>query len=350
MKEDDKMQLLISGYTHHTSKGIYELPVIKNQKEIHVGAAKNIAQVGSPTYLQVDGSLIFAINRADGKGGINSYRQVKDGQPLQLIDTFLETGTSPAYIGINRNHKLLYIANYHTAVISILNYDAAGHLHLLTETKEKADHLGPLPEQKDGAHPHFFDQTPAGNLVCCDLGNDRVDFYKLQANKLQLLARYQSEAGFGNRHLVFAPNAPYFYVAGELASKVSVVKYNEKSWQFETINTYLTKPAGWHQHNGAAAIRLSSDGRFLYISNRGHNSIAVFKVKADHTLTLVQRISTFGDFPRDFNWDPSQKYVVAANQNSNNATLYSRNAVTGALTPLQKDIKVPEGTCVAFIK
>lgn len=344
------MKLLISGYTHHAGKGIYELPVFKDKNTIHIGAAQNIAQLGSPTYLQVDRDLIFAINRADGKGGISSYHQLEGGQPLQLIDTFLEAGTSPAYIGINRTRKLLYIANYHTAVISILNYDATGQLRLVAETKVKADHLGPLPEQKDGAHPHFFDQTPAGNLVCCDLGNDRVDFYKLQANKLQLLARYQSEAGFGDRHLVFAPNAPYFYVVGELASKVSVVKYDEKSWQFETINTYLTKPEGWQQHNGAAAIRLTSDERFLYISNRGHNSIAVFKVKADHTLTLVQRISTFGDFPRDFNWDPSQKYVVVANQNSNNAALYSRNAVTGALTPLQKDIKVPEGTCVAFTK
>ncbi len=341
------MKLLISGYTHHTGKGIYQLPVVKNKESIQIGHAQNIAQLGSPTYLQVDGSLIFAINKAAGQGGISSYRQNSD-QELQLIDTFLLPGTSPAYIGINRAGKLLYTANYHTGVIAVLSYEAAGQLHLRAKATTKADHLGPLPEQKDGPHPHFFDQTPAGNLVCCDLANDRVDFYHLQGNKLQHLARYQNEPGFGDRHLVFAPDAPYFYVVGELSSKINLVKFNERNWQFKNLATYSTKPDSWQKHNGAAAIRLSQDGHYLYVSNRGHNSIAVFKVKTDHTLVLTQRISTFGDFPRDFNWDPSQKYVVAANQNSDNATLYGRNAATGALTPLQKEIKVPEGTCVVF--
>ena len=103
-------------------------------------------------------------------------------------------------------------------------------------------------------------------------------------------------------------------------------------------------------HNGAAAVYISNDGKYIYVSNRGHNSIAVFKVNDDHTLSLVQRVSTFGDFPRDFNWDESEKYLVAANQNSDNATLYLRNTGTGTLTPIQKDIEVPEGTRVLFTK
>ena len=101
-------------------------------------------------------------------------------------------------------------------------------------------------------------------------------------------------------------------------------------------------------HNGAAAIRISKDGKFIYVSNRGHDSIAVFKVLNDGKLELAQRISVFGSFPRDFNWDKSEKYLVVANQNTNNATLYRRNSETGNLTPLQKDIPVPEATRVLF--
>ena len=137
-------------------------------------------------------------------------------------------------------------------------------------------------------------------------------------------------------------------MAGELSSQVNVVKFDEASWMFQNVATYSTIPADWDKHNGAAAIRMSKDGRFIYVSNRGNDSIAVFEVKADHTLKLIQRVSTFGEFPRDFNWDEEEAYVVAANQNTNNATLYARNAADGSLTPLVKNIQVPEGTHVLF--
>lgn len=342
------MRVIISGYTDKASKGIYALPVIKTKGQVKLGTAKNIARIGGPTYLQKDGSLFFAVNRQATHGGITVFHQESGQEQLQEIETFLQPGASPAYIGLDAAHHLLFTANYHTAVISVFSYNDKGYLSLLDQLQEKADNLGPRPEQQDGAHPHFFDRTPAGHLVCCDLGNDRLHFYSFHEQHLKQVATYQSEAGFGDRHLVFSNDGHYFYVVGELSSKVSVVKFDEQNWQFKTIATYLTKPKTWTKHNGAAAIRLSNDGHFLYISNRGHDSIAVFKVKADHTLALIQRISTFGSFPRDFNWDQKQKYVVAANQNSDNATLYRRNRETGALTPLQKNISVPQGTRVLF--
>lgn len=342
------MKFLISGYTSNDGKGIYELPLEQENDSVKVGPAKNIAEIGAPTYLQKDGKLIFAINRQPDHGGITAFKQNDQDDQLTEIDTLLEAGSSPAYIGINRKKHLLYTANYHSGVIAVLGYNSKGYLSLLDQTKHTADTLGPRPEQQDGAHPHFFNETPAGNLVCCDLGNDRVDFYNFKDGHIKHLARYQSEPGFGDRHIVFSKDGHYFYVVGELSSKVNVVKFDEQTWQFENIATYSTKPADWAKHNGAAAIKISQDGRFIYISNRGHDSIVVFKINDDHTLKLVQRISTFGEFPRDFNWDKDEKYVVAANQNSNNATLYRRNSEDGTLTPLQKDIQVPEGTRVVF--
>ncbi|MDF7638556.1 lactonase family protein [Lactobacillus sp. ESL0791] len=340
------MKVLIGGYTKNTSKGIYELPVNENAEEVTLGQAEPIITVGGPTYFQKDGPLIFTINNAGEKGGISVFKQKGDG--YEETSNYLTPGSSPAYIGINKRKKLIYTANYHTGVLQVFNYSADGKLTLLADCTHIADTLGPRPEQTDGPHPHFFDETPAGNLVSCDLGNDRVDFYRLNNNKLDHLAAYHNEPGFGTRHIVFSKDGHCFYVAGELSSKINVVKFDEESWQFENIATYSTIPEDFTAHNGAAAIKISGDDKFIYVSNRGHDSITVFGINDDNTLKLVQRVSVFGEFPRDFNWDPEEKYVVVANQNTNNATLYTRSAETGCLTPVQKKIAVPEGTRVLF--
>lgn len=335
------MHILIGGYTKHESEGIYQFDFIGAGHEAHLEQGRNVVKVGGPTYFQKAGDLIFTIKNENGQGGIAAYRRGK------LVSQLVHDGSSPAYVGINQDKRLLYTANYHTGMLSVISYDEQGQLTLLDQVKHEDRALGPKPEQ-DTAHPHYFDETPGGHLVSCDLGQDRVDFYAFKDGKLSHLASYQNEDGFGTRHLVFDPSGQYFYVAGELSSQVNVVKFDETSWMFQNVATYSTIPADWDKHNGAAAIRMSKDGRFIYVSNRGNDSIAVFEVKANHTLKLIQRVSTFGEFPRDFNWDEEEAYVVAANQNTNNATLYARNAADGSLTPLVKNIQVPEGTRVLF--
>lgn len=334
------MHILIGGYTKHESAGVYQFDFIGSGDQAHLEQRRNVIEVGGPTYFQKDGQFIFTIKNENGQGGIAAFANGK------LVSQLLHEGSSPAYIGINKEKKLLYTANYHTGVLAVISYDDQGQLTLLDQVKHENKALGPRPEQA-GAHPHYFDETPGGHLVSCDLGQDRVDFYAFDGQKLTHLASYQNEDGFGSRHLAFSPDGKYFYVVGELSSQVNVVKFDEENWMFRSLATYSTIPESWDQHNGAAAIRLSSDGKFLYVSNRGHDSIAVFAVLPDQTLKLVQRVSTFGEFPRDFNWDADEKYVVAANQNSNNATLYQRQS-DGTLTPLEKDIAVPEGTRVLF--
>ncbi|MBM6986563.1 MAG: lactonase family protein [Lactobacillus delbrueckii] len=334
------MHILIGGYTKHESAGIYQFDFIGSGDQAHLEQRRNVVEVGGPTYFQKDGQFIFTIKNENGQRGIAAFANGK------LVSQLLHEGSSPAYIGINKEKKLLYTANYHTGVLAVISYDDQGQLTLLDQVKHENKALGPRPEQA-GAHPHYFDETPGGHLVSCDLGQDRVDFYGFDGQKLTHLASYQNEDGFGSRHLAFSPDGKYFYVAGELSSQVNAVKFDEENWMFRSLATYSTIPESWDQHNGAAAIRLSSDGKFLYVSNRGHDSIAVFAVLPDQALKLVQRVSTFGEFPRDFNWDAEEKYVVAANQNSNNATLYQRQS-DGTLTPLEKDIAVPEGTRVLF--
>lgn len=337
------MKVWFGGYTSHDSKGIYTANVENNEDDIKLVDVKNIVEIDRPTYFQLVGDLLFTIIQNGDQSGIATYR-IKDGKAKQL-DTYFHEGAAPCYISVDSQKHLVFTANYHLATINVFSYDENGKLTFITNDTHEGH--GPRAEQ-DQAHPHFFDETPAGNLVSCDLGIDAVDFYKLDGDKLKHLARYQMESGFGTRHLVLSPDGKTMYIVGELSSQVNVARLNENTWEFEDVATYKTIPDDFSDHNGAAAIRISKDGKFIYISNRGHDSIAVFKVLNGGKLELVQRISVFGSFPRDFNWDKDEKYLVVANQNTNNATLYRRNSETGNLTPIQKDIPVPEATRVLF--
>lgn len=337
------MKVWFGGYTSHDSKGIYTANVENDGNDIKLADIKNIVELERPTYFQLVGDLLFTIIQKDNQGGIASYR-IKDEKAEQL-DVYLHDGASPCYISVDPEKHLIFTANYHLATINVFSYDGNGKLTFITNDKHEGH--GPRVEQ-DQAYPHFFDETPAGNLVSCDLGIDAVDFYKLDGDKLKHLARYQMEKGFGTRHLTFSPDGKTMYIVGELSSQVNVAHLNENTWEFEDVATYKTIPDNFTEHNGAAAIRISKDGKFIYVSNRGHDSIAVFKVLDNGKLELTQRVSVFGSFPRDFNWDKSENYLVVANQNTNNATLYRRNSETGSLTPLQKDIPVSEATRVLF--
>ncbi|WP_276804342.1 lactonase family protein [Lactobacillus hominis] len=340
------MKILFGGYTSHDSKGIYQGEIDLNSQTPEVTNVQNIIEIQRPTYFQVnqDRDLLFSIDQPDSENaGIASFH--KNAGKYTEVSTYLHPGAAPCYVGINTKKQLLYTANYHLGTANVFSYDDQGNIKFIASTKHTGK--GPRPEQ-DSAHIHYFDQTPAGHLVTCDLGTDSVDFYDLKDDQLVHLAQYQMEKGFGTRHITFSPDGKLMFIVGELSSQVNVAKLNEDTWEFESIATYKTIPEDFKEHNGAAAILISKDGKFIYVTNRGNDSIAVFRVLADGHLDLVQRISVFGSFPRDFNWDPSQTYLVAANQNTNNATLYRRNSKDGTLTPIQKNILVPEATRVLF--
>lgn len=337
------MEIWFGGYTNRTSKGIYTGVSQKQEQDFKITTINNLIEIKRPTFFQISSNnLLFSIIEKDEQAGIASFNLTTN--PPTFIDAFLHKGAAPCYVGINEDKRLIYTANYHLATINVFSYDELGKLTFIASTQHEGHGL--LPEQSS-AHPHFFDETPGGNLVSCDLGLDQVEFYQLQHNQLISLAKYQLEPGFGARHLSFSPNGKFMFIVGELSSQVHVAKINEINWSFEPVATYSTIP-NYAGKNGAAAIRLSNDGKFLYISNRGDDSLVVFKVFADGKLEMIQRISTFGSFPRDFNWSRDQRYVVAINQNSDNATLYKRNAKLGTLTPIQKDISVPEATRIIF--
>ncbi|PWG00098.1 lactonase family protein [Levilactobacillus bambusae] len=337
----------IGTYTHKTSQGVYSVEL--NPEAGRLQNTQFVAAAGSPTYLaQSKDNILYAVDKEttdhETTGGLLVYDLNRT--PAVKVQSTLDKGSSPAYVGVDNDRDLVFTANYHTGAVSVYQIAADGTLQLAHRVFDEGE-VGPKPEQQDGPHPHYADLTPERRLVVCDLGLDLVYIYDvLNEGQLTEVSRLQMPAGFGPRHISFDPVKNVAYLVGELSSNVATLNYDQVAGVLSIRQITHTIPSDWPTHNGAAAIRLTRDGEFLYVSNRGHNSIAVFKTHRHGELELVQLISTEGDFPRDFNFNGDQTYLIAANQNTDNLTLYKRDPETGKLTMLQKDYEVPEGVSV----
>lgn len=336
--------ILFGTYTKRVSKGIY---VANFDTESGQLSNQNlVAELGSPTYLALSkANKLYAVDKGDGEGGVAVY-DYKDGHAT-LQQEVLTEGAAPAYVAVDESRQLVYTGNYHKGTLDV--YAIAENGNLALTDSYQSEGKGPRPEQ-EGTHVHFSNLTPDNRVVVADLGADKVLTFDVSSEgKLALVATFNTEAGFGPRHIRFSPDGQYAYLLGELSSKLSVLKYHEDG-SFTLLQTVLMIPENWDAHNGGAAIYVSKDGRFIYTSNRGHNSIAVFAVKADGAaVEHMQWVSTEGDFPRDFALNPEENYLVAANQNTDNVSVYSRNGDTGKLSLVQKDFAIPEAIRVLFV-
>ncbi|MFZ2353463.1 lactonase family protein [Paucilactobacillus nenjiangensis] len=340
-----KETFIIGTYTKKTSKGIYTVELDTNSKTL--SEPKFIIEASNPTYLAISKSHhLFSVIKEDDEGGVGSF-DLNDNS-FAAADKVLADGAPPAYVGIDEARQLVFSGNYHLATVDVMKTNNDGSL-TLTDSVTHQGVTGPAPEQNT-PHVHYCDLTPDQRLVVCDLGMDLVVVYDVSDDgKLTAVSQYHSEPGFGSRHIVFHHNGKFAYLMGELSSQVEVLSYNSTSAEFTHVQTIKTIPSDWTAHNGAAAIHISSDGRFLYNSNRGQNTIAVFEIGSDFKLTHLQSISTEGDFPRDFELDQTEDFLIVANQNTDNLTLYSRDKDTGLLTLNQKDVHCPEGVCVKVV-
>jgi len=337
--------VLIGGYTRHDGQGIYRADFDSDTQKLSTPTAY-ITDLGSPTYMAVSkANILYAVDAEDGQGGVAAIDLT--GATPKLLNKVLEPGSSPAHVSIDETRQLVFASNYHEGRVNVYKINADKSL---TATDSATHHgSGPRPEQ-DASHVHFADLTPDNRLAVIDLGTDQVFTYPVSDDgKLGSPTILTMPAGFGPRHLVFNHQHNIAYLLGELSSQLQVLTYADGT--FTPVGSSLsTIPADWTAHNGAAAIRISDDDHFLYISNRGHNSLTVYQISADgQALSQIQQLSTEGDFPRDFNLDLTQTTVLAVNQNSNNGTLYARDPQTGLLTLLQKDIVTPEAVNVLFL-
>ena len=326
-------------YTRRLSKGIY-----KADFDTETGQLENLelfAAEPSPTYLAFDQQQhLYTVGSQDGLGGIAAYKT--DGA---LLNHVVEEGAPHCYVAVDEKRGLVYGANYHKGQVLVYKRQTDGSL-IQTYLDQ---HSGQGPhENQTSPHVHFTDLTPDQYLVTCDLGTDEVTTYDVTLEgKLSKLNTYQSQPGAGTRHIVFHHHYKIAYLICELNSTIEVLIYDGVG-EFERMQVISTLPDGYTGFNCTAAIRLSKDGNYLYASNRGHDSIAVYTILADGSLELLEIVPSHGKTPRDFDITPDQEFLIAVHQDSDNATVFKRNPETGRLAELSNDFHVPEAVCISF--
>ena len=326
-------------YTKKESKGIY-----KAQFDPETGSLSDLELVAAepnPTFIAFsEKGNLYSVGAQDGKGGIASF--TADFQPLNHV---VEEGAPLCYVSVDDKRQLVYGANYHKGQVLVYNIEADGQLSLI----DQDTHEGKGPHENQASpHVHFADLTPDQYLITCDLGTDSLHTYEVSdQGKLTLLHHCQTAPGAGPRHLVFHPHHKIAYLINELNATIDVLFYDGMG-EFEHFQTVSTLPEDYDGQKWASAIKLSADGKFLYASNRAHNSIAVFEVIADGSLKLIEIVPTDGLNPRDFTLSPDQHYLIAAHQDSPNATVFKRDPATGRLSSLCHDFYVPEAVCTVF--
>lgn len=326
-------------YTKKESKGIY-----KAQFDPETGSLSDLELVAAepnPTFIAFsEKGNLYSVGAQDGKGGIASF--TADFQPLNHV---VEEGAPLCYVSVDDKRQLVYGANYHKGQVLVYKIEGDGQLSLI----DQDTHEGKGPHENQASpHVHFADLTPDQYLITCDLGTDSLHTYEVSdQGKLTLLHHYQTAPGAGPRHLVFHPHHKIAYLINELNATIDVLFYDGMG-EFEHFQTVSTLPEDYDGQKWASAIKLSADGKFLYASNRAHNSIAVFEVIADGSLKLIEIVPTDGLNPRDFTLSPDQHYLITAHQDSPNATVFKRDPETGRLSSLSHDFYVPEAVCTVF--
>lgn len=355
----------IGTYTGDKSKGIY---LFQLQAE-NPSAPQNIAlaplglaaETPSPSFLELDvrRRLLFAVNELNefnGKpgGGVSSFAIDRDLGKLTPINQESSVGGGPCHLVLDKERRYLLVANYGGGSVAVLPVGRDGRLGAASDFVQ---HTGSSvnPERQRGPHAHCVTMDPDNRFAfVCDLGLDKVLVYRFDAQRGKLTPHDPPFAplkpGSGPRHMVFRPDGRFAYVNNELTSTVTVFSYDKRAGVLKEVQTITTLPAHFEGTNSTAEIDVHRSGKFLYVSNRGHNSIVLFNVDGGKgTLTHVEDQSTGGSTPRHFGIDPSGRYMAIGNQASDTVLMARIDGGNGRLTPSAVFTSTPIPICMKFL-
>jgi len=250
---------------------------------------------------------------------------------------------------------VVLIANYAGGSVALLPIQPNGSLGPAAQVVQHTG-KGPNAERQEAPHAHCIVPDPSNRFaLAADLGADRVFVYGLDVGSKSLRPIKERDAvmqrGAGPRHIAFHPSLPLVFVANELDSTVATLRFDKARGALSPKATVSTVPADWTGTNYPADIHVAANGRTLYVSNRGHNSIAVFSVaESTGALALDQVVSTDGDWPRNFSLHPSGRWLLVANQRSDSVVVFGRDRDSGRLTPTRppQRIAIPSPVCLRF--
>ncbi|AWB67130.1 hypothetical protein C2869_12105 [Saccharobesus litoralis] len=325
-------EFLVGTYNKNLNEGIWSIKLNATTGEL--STPTNVAAAINPSYLawNKNKNRLFAVVETKD-GGITQYQ--KQPQDLSFVKTYSlqKIAFAPCYISLSPNEKYLATANYVSGDVQF--FDISTNKPKLLKTI-KHQGKGPSARQKS-SHLHWIAWSPDGkDIYSADLGGDAIYHYQLaQGEFIDKGIAYKASPGDGPRHMTFHPQTHQVYVLNELSNSVTVLQRQPETGKLSYLQKRSTLNANFTKFSKAAAIKISSDGQYLYASNRGANTLAVFSIRKNGYLRRIQNISTGGEEPRDFTISPDGHFIVVANQNSNSLSVLIRNPTTGLLSNSQ---------------
>jgi 6-phosphogluconolactonase len=295
----------------------------------------------------------LCVSELGNDGSISSFAINASTGDLKFLNKVPSGGTSTCHLAIDKAGKAIYAANYGDG--SVVGFDLAAD-GTIGQRKAFMKHSGSStdPRRQKGPHAHAVVLSKDDRyLIVPDLGLDQYFTYKVASDKgleANQPPYVKIKAGSGPRHFAFHPGFKFGYGLNEMGSSVTAFSYDGAKGTLTEIETVSTLPSDFSGEDNSAEIEVDEAGRFVYASNRGHDSIAVFSIdRKTGKLTNVQRESTQGKIPRGFKIDPTGNYLLAGNQRSDNVVVFRIDAKTGKLTPTGQVVDVPAPVCFAFL-
>ena len=359
----DDWIMYVGTYTRAPSKGIYAYRFQGATGTVTpLGTAGLAAETENPSFLAVHPSqrFLYAVNevsRYEGRdaGSVSAFSIDRSTGTLTLLNRVSSRGGGPCHLSVDRSGKWLFAANYGGGSVAAFPVHDDG---TLGEASAFFQHTGASVNRarQSGPHAHAAVVSPDNRFVLtADLGLDRILTYRRDPAKGGLAPAdppfTASAPGSGPRHLAFRPDGKFAYVLNEMLSSVAAFRYDAGRGTLAELQALSTLPEGFTGENSGAEIVTHPGGKFLYASNRGHDSLAIFRIDAAKgTLTSAGHVPTQGKTPRSFAIDPSGRFLVAANQNSGTLVLFRIDQETGGLTPSGTEVQVPSPVSVVFSK
>ncbi|MBZ0300907.1 MAG: lactonase family protein [Anaerolineae bacterium] len=340
-------------HTRSISDGLYAYRLDMSSGALSF--ASKYSGIDNPSYLAVDPGqrYLYAVSEvanSEGRSGgaLNAFRIHPEDGALTLLNGQSSHGVGPCHVWVDHSGEWVMVANYGSGSAAVYPVNADGSLAEASDTVQHSG-SGVNPQRQEGPHAHCIMTDPTGDYVLIsDLGLDKVMVYHFDRHTGKLTAGTPGQVtpGQGPRHLDFHPSGRYCFLINEMGCTITVFAY--EAGKLREVQNISTVPDGFVDENTTtAAIHVSPDGRFVYGSNRGHDSIAMFAFDtAAGQLTALGHVSTQGNTPRDFMIDPTGTFLLAANQDSNTIVTFRIDSASGRLTPTGHVAQVPTAVCL----
>lgn len=354
---EENILLIVGSYTNKNPTGINIFSF--NEIDGSVNYISGVEGFENPSFISVDekNNYVFAVSETaktkEKEGGqILSYEICKETGKLTQLSAQLTNGGAPCHLSVDNSGRNVYVVNYSGGSVCRFSVDETGQIKPFDDLVQ---HSGKSirPDRQEAPHPHSIILDASNEFAYVpDLGLDKIFIYKLDQEPHSFVAfkEINVHPGAGPRHLVFHPKLPFAYVINELDCTICVFKVELDG----TLTIQQTIPTLFETNlteDSGADIHIAPNGKFLYASNRGHDSITIFQInRKDGSLTQVGNCSTYGKTPRNFAISPNGRYLLAANQNSDSIIIFEIDKETGLLTDPINSIKVSEPVCIKFMK